>query len=424
MGTEIRIDDLAHPRLSEEQRQALAWAETVPTDFSESAILEAACRRTGLSDFGPDDFRTRLRVLREEWGGDPGITALARMSLQAYLIRYASNRLLIRDMLVRHPEIAAERIERPLIVVGLPRSGTTHLVNLLATDPRLNSLPLWESYEPVPLPGEPALQDGTDPRYRRCAEAWAGMQRMTPLLAAMHPMEPDHIHEELELMGPDFASYNFEWLNLAPRWRDHYYATDQTPHYEYMVSVLRLLQWQRRSRGQPHRRWVLKCPQHVEQLPALNAVFPDATVVFTHRDPVAVIQSTVTMQAYSQRINRRHVTMSILAEYWTDRIEHLLRACVRDRDLVAARRSLDLPFHVFMADEMAAVGRVYAAAGLDLTPSVHAGLERYLQDHPRGRDGRIVYQLERDFGLSPDALRERFRFYFQRFPDVRPERPT
>ncbi len=422
MGADIRIDDLAHPRLSGEQRQALAWAETVATDFGEAAILDAARRRTGLGDFGSDDFRARLRVLREQWDSDGEITALARITLQSYLVRYASNRLLIHDLLERHPEIHAERIERPVIVAGLPRSGTTHLVNLLATDPRLHSLPLWESYEPVPLPGEPALPDGTDPRYRRCAEAWAGMQHMTPLLAAMHPMEPDHIHEELELMGPDFASYNFEWLNLAPRWRDHYYATDQTPHYEYMKTVLKLLQWQRRRHGQADRRWLLKCPQHIEQLPVLNAVFPDATVIFTHRDPVAVVQSTVTMQAYSQRINRRHVTMRYLADYWTERIEHLLRACVRDRDRIPAARSLDLPFHVFMADQLAAATRVYAAADLALTASVRAGLERYLHDHPRGRDGRIVYQLERDFGVAPETLRERFRFYFERFPDVRPER--
>ena len=108
-------------------------------------------------------------------------------------------------------------------------------------------------------------------------------------------------------MGPDFASYNFEWLSLSPRWRDHYYATDQTPHYEYMKTVLKLLQWRRRMHGDTRARWVLKCPQHIEQLPVLNRVFPDAAVIFTHRDPVAVIQSTVTMQAYSQRIGRKRV---------------------------------------------------------------------------------------------------------------------
>lgn len=416
MSNEIRIDDLATPELSEVQRQALAWAETIEVDFSEAAILAAARERTGLADFGPDDFRIRLKVLRDEWDQDKDITSLARVTLHGYLVRYASNRLLIRDTLKRHPEIHEEKIDRPVIVAGLPRSGTTHLVNLLAADERFHSLPLWESYEPVPLPGEAPLPDGTDPRYQRCAEAWEGMKRTTPLIAAMHPMEPDHIHEELELMGPDFASYNFEWLTLSPRWRDHYYATDQTPHYEYMKTVLKLLQWRRRRAGQPDKRWVLKCPQHMEQLPVLNRVFPDATVVVTHRDPVAVIQSSVTMQAYSQRINRRHVATRYLIDYWAERVEHLLRACVRDRDCLPAEHSFDSPFHLFMADEMGTIAEVYAKAGLELTPNAQSQLIGYVHKHPRGKEGRVIYQLERDFGVKPETLRQRYNFYFERFP--------
>jgi hypothetical protein len=237
------------------------------------------------------------------------------------------------------------------------------------------------------------------------------MQHVTPLLAAMHPMHPDHIHEELELMGPDFASYNFEWLSYSPRWRDHYFASDQRPHYEYLKNVLRLLQWQRGVR----KRWVLKCPQHLEQLPALLDVFPDATVVFTHRDPVAVIQSTVTMLAYTQRINRRQVALRELADYWPARIERLLRACTRDRGLVAASRGFDSRFDTFMANPMSTLESVYSLAGLELTPAAREHLRRYLDAHPRGKDGQVVYRLERDFGLAPNAVRERFGFYFDRF---------
>jgi len=233
----------------------------------------------------------------------------------------------------------------------------------------------------------------------------------------MHPMEPEHIHEELELMGPDFASYNFEWLNLTPRWRDHYFSTDQTPHYEYLKNVLKILQWRR---GEPDKRWVLKCPQHFEQLPVLKKVFPDATVVLTHRDPVAVIQSTATMQAYTQRVNRKHVAMQALIEYWPDRIEHLLRACVRDRGVIAAAQSIDSPFHVFMADPMAMLHKVYAKAGMELTAAAQEDLDRYIRNHPRGREGQVVYDLKRDFGVQPAKLRERYRFYLDRF-DVKAE---
>jgi hypothetical protein len=265
----------------------------------------------------------------------------------------------------------------------------------------------------VPLPGESTLPDGTDPRYQRCAQAWAGMQQTLPLLAAMHPMEPEHIHEELELMGPDFASYNFEWLSPSPRWRDHYFATDQTPHYRYMLDVLKLLQWRR---GDSSRRWVLKCPQHLEQIPVLRSVFPDATFVITHRDPLAVIQSTVTMLAYGERMRRASVDTGALVAYWAPRIEHLLRACVRDRDSLPAGHSIDVLFHEFMADDLAMVERIYEVAGLAMTGEARAQLQQFLAEHPRGREGRVVYDLPGDFGVDVDALRARFAFYFERFP--------
>ena len=421
MTNVISIDDILAPQLTEIQKNLIAYGDATPIVLSETAVLDAARQHTGLNDFGSDDFRQRLNLLIDEWNDDPGISNLWRLTLFGYVTRYASNRLLIEDTLKRHPEIHNEVIDRPIIVAGLPRSGTTHLVNLIAADMRLQSLPLWESYEPVPLPGEAMLPDGTDPRYQRCADAWAGMQQTSPLIAAMHPMNPDHIHEELELMGPDFASYNFEWIGVVPRWRDHYYATDQTPHYTYMKTVLKLIQWQRRQAGQAPRRWVLKCPQHLEQLPVLKATFPDATVAITHRDPVAVIQSAVTMQAYSQRIQRKEVNAPGLIAYWTDRVEHLLRRCMNDRGVWPDQQSIDVPFHEFMADDVAMVSQIMDKAGMPLTPAASAEIAAYMESHPRGKEGRVIYHLQRDFGVDPNALRERFQFYFDAFP-VKAER--
>ncbi|MAL93843.1 MAG: sulfotransferase family protein [Haliea sp.] len=415
MSNTIRITDLANPQLTEVQSAALAYGEQQQVDFSENAVLDAARQRTGLDDFGPGDFRERLQLLLDEWGNDPDMTPSQRANLFGYLVRYASNRLLIQSEWTRQPEILKQEIRQPIIVAGLPRSGTTHLLNLLAADTRFRSLPLWESYEPVPMPGEPTLPDGTDPRYQRCEEAWQGMQQVTPLLAAMHPMNPDHIHEELELMGPDFASYNFEWLAPSPRWRDHYYATDQTPHYAYMRDVLKLLQ---HFRGPD--RWVLKCPQHLEQLPVLREVFPDATYVITHRDPVAVIQSAVTMIAYGQRMGRKRIDTKALINYWCDRVEHLLQACVRDRPSMPESQTVDVPFHEFMADDMAMVEKIYAKAGVELTDRARGEMQAFIDAHPRGKEGKVVYDLKGDFGVDPAELRERFAFYFERFP-AKPE---
>lgn len=412
---ELHIDDLRSPVLSDFQQAALAYGETLDLDFTVDGVLAQAREATGLADFGPDDFLERLGLLVDEWGSDEGLTGIGRLSLWNKLTLFARNRLLIHDHLQRHPEIHDEQIREPIIVLGLPRSGTTHLLNLIAADQRMHSLPLWESYEPLPLPGDTIGADGVDPRYARCAAQWDAMQKSTPLLAAMHPMNPDHIHEELELMGPDFASYNFEWLSMSPRWRDHYYAHDQAPHYDYCRTVLKILQHQRGAG-----RWVLKCPQHLEQIPALLRTFPDATFAVTHRDPVSVIQSSVTMLAYGQRMNRRKVDPEGLIEYWSDRIEHLLRACVHDRDLLPEDRSIDVPFHVFMQDDVGMVQRIFETAGVEFTNTARAQLQAYMDAHPRGKEGRVIYHLERDFGVKPAELRQRFDWYFERFP-ARPE---
>ena len=145
-----------------------------------------------------------------------------------------------------------------------------------------------------------------------------------------------------------------------------------------------------------------------------------ATLVFTHRDPVAVIQSTITMQAYNQRTSRTRVARQELLDYWSDRVLHLLRGCVRDRELFPADGSVDSPFHVLMADPMAMIERVYAAARLPLTPAARAQLLRYIDEHPRGKEGQVIYDLCADFGIDPNQLRERYRFYLDRF-GVRPE---
>lgn len=414
MAEEIRIDDLANPVLSDMQKAALEYAQTLTVDLSPKSIMQEAEQKTGLNAWGSTDFVERLALLCDEWNSDDGLTGIGRLTLRNKLLQHATSRLLIQDQFSRHPEILDVQIESPIIVAGLPRSGTTHLLNLMASDSRLRALPLWESFEPVPMPGEGLLEDGTDPRYQRCADDWARMQQMTPHLAAMHPMNPDHIHEELELMGPNFGSYNYEWLSFSPRWRDAYYAQDQTYQYEYMRDMLKLLLWQQRGTDLP-KRWVLKCPQHLEQLPVLQKVFPDATIAITHRDPVSVIQSAVTMLAYGQRINRKQVMTSELLEYWTQRVEHLLRACTNDRGALPEAQSIDVPFHELIADDLGWVEKIYDKAGLAMTEQANAELTRFVDDH-KGDYGRVVYDLKGQFGVDPDELRQRFDFYYEAFP--------
>jgi len=406
----IRIDDLIDPQLSPEQEARLAWADEHPVSLAEADIVEEALTTTGLDDFGSDDFWPRVRGQLEAIEADSDQRQFSLRMQQRRMVRLLSNRLLLTDFLNRYPEIHDIEIEAPLIVVGLPRSGTTHLVNLLAADTRFRSLPFWEIEEPFPLPGSGPDRNGVDPRYQRCAALWEAGQSMFPLGKAMHERSPTSIEEEVELQDIDFSSYVLEWHLRVPGWRDQYLALDQVERYGYLKTILKALTFVRGPR-----RWVLKSPQHLEQLPALRANFPDATIAVTHRDPVAVLQSAVTMIAYSDRVRRYQIKPEQLVEYWLDRIERLLRACVRDREVFGPEQSIDVLFHEFMADDIAMVERIYERAGIELTEKARSQFDAHMAEHPRGRHGQIAYDLQGQFGMDPADARAHFDFYFERF---------
>ncbi|BAD58243.1 sulfotransferase family protein [Nocardia farcinica] len=412
----IVLDDLTTPRLSEFQRRALDYAESAPADLDITRIVEEAVASAGVDDLDDHDgFGQRLAAYVGAVEADEGLTQLARRTVRARVVRLVRNRLTLVDLLKRYPQITSIPIEKPIIVVGMPRSGTTHLVNLLAADARRRSLPYWESQEPMPLPGQAPGPDGLDVRYRQAKEQHDALQNSSPLLAAMHDRYPEAIEEEVELLDLDCASYILEWYARVPGWRDFYLALDQRQHHAYLRKVLQALTFLRGPRT-----WVLKSPQHSEQLDALMATFPDATVAFTHRDPVAVIQSTITMMAYSDRLRRRSIEPAWLLEYWTDRVHRLLTASVRDRDLVPAQRRIDIGFHHLNGNEMPLLEQLYDRAGTELTADARARFHAYLDGNPRGKHGRIRYDLRGHFGVSAAELRARFDFYFDAH-DVRVE---
>ena len=412
----IAIDDLIDPRLTETQRQVLEYTESRLVSLDIDAMIADAVEQAGSDNLGyTGEFAGRLSAYVSAVESDTALTQLGRGTLRSRIVRLLRNRISLADLLKRYPEIESIEIEGPIIVVGMPRSGTTHLVNLLAADRRRRALPYWESQEPIPARGRGPDVYGVDPRYGRARAEHDAMLANMPLVAAMHDQFPEAIEEEVELLDLDFASYILEWLARVPSWRDTYLALDQREHYAYMKKVLQALTFFRGPQT-----WVLKSPQHSEQLPALMATFPDATVAFTHRDPVAVIQSTVTMMAYADRLRRRSIDPDWLIEYWTDRIHVLLSAGVRDRDLVPAERSIDISFHQLGGNEMTILESLYARAGVELTPGVRKSFDRYLSSNPRGKHGSIRYDLQRHFGVSAEEVRSRFDFYFDRF-DVRPE---
>jgi len=414
MSNKIVISDFSDPVLTDDQRFFVERAEREPVDLSAASVLDGAVRRTGMDDFGPDDFRERIQLLIDEVDADDNATEFSRATLRRRLVEVLSNRLLRQDLLTRHPEIHDVRIERPIIVAGLPRSGTTHLLGLVAADSRLRSMPLWEAAEPIAKASERPGADGVDPRYARSERRWESLQRLNPLMAPFHPMDPEHIHEDIELQCPNIASYYWEWMFKVPGWRDHYLAADQTPHYEFARTTLQAMTWQ----DGIDRRWVLKCPQHFEQLPALINVYPDALVVFTHRDPLASLQSMITENAYEGRFREKKVDVEWHVAYWTDRVRRILEAYVRDSHLVPADQRLDVDFDRLVSDGDAVLEELYAVAGLSVTDQSRAERAAYADNHPRRKHGEIDNDLARNFGVDVDAIREQFSFYYDEVPST------
>jgi hypothetical protein len=407
----FRVEEFRNPVLTKDRRIQLEAAEANPVDLSVEAILSDAQTQTGLCDFGPMDFVERLLQLANEVAENKNIWRHSKERMRASFVKAAANRLKNKAFLDAHPDVKKQEIEKPIIIVGLPRSGTTHLENLIASDRRLRHLPVYLGSEAVPAPGDVTGEDGRDPRWIRADAHWQRMSQ-NAIMAAMHEHSPDHACGENELQMPDFTTYQWEWMAEIPGWRDYYLSHDQTPHYAYGKKMLQAIAYQFPS----DRRWILKGNQHSEQLPALIANYPDAYIVQIHRDPLAIIQSVLTMRGLSILNDQKQPDIQAHVAYWVDRIERMLRAYLRDMDKIPSGQRLDILFGDIIADDVGTAQKVLDFAGLASAPESLTDMRDYMDSHPRGKDGRVVYDLAGDFNLDVQALRERFAFYRDAFP--------
>lgn len=407
----VVIEDLAEPRFTDEVGAVLGFmAEAgAALELAPGPLMAAAMEQTGLEDFGSDDFVERLDVLCTALRTEAALSPAGLMAQHSLLTGLLRNRLLIEDRIRRHPGILDLEIRRPIIICGLPRTGTTHLHNLMSADPSLRSLPYWESLEPVLADSEYPAAGEADPRRARTEQALWLVDAAMPYFKRMHEMTVDHVHEEIQLLAIDFSTMLFETIAPMPTWRDYYLSHDQRSSYAYLLRILKVLQWERGGE-----RWVLKSPQHLEQFPALYETFPDATFVVTHRDPVSVTASMATMLAYSARLSQQRVDVPGVARYWADRLERMLRTCVEQRDVLPPERSIDVRFDEFMADDMAMVDRIYGLAGQRMTGEARAAMEAFMAGHPRGRHGAVRYDMGQ-LGLDRDERRAALAFYSTRF---------
>lgn len=403
----IRFDDLTHPvypPAAQPIRDGLA-AYGANLELNPATLLATATERAGLSDFGDPAFRERLDVLCTALRDEADLSDTGVAITFEQLVGNLVNRLRLEALIAEHPEIESIEIQRPIIICGLPRTGTTHLHNLLAADPALRHLPYWESLEPVPAAGEEA----PGPRRDRCAAGLQLINASMPEFRRMHDMTVEHAHEEIQLLANDISGMLWETMYYVPSFAAHYKAHDQAASYRYVKRSLQAMQWLRGGT-----RWVLKSPQHLEQFPTLAATFPNATFVVTHRDPVEVTLSMMTMICYATRMAVARPDVGKLTGYWLDRIDDLLTGCIRDRDKLPAGQAIDVRFDDFMADEEATLSDIYRVADQPFDDDVRAAMTDFLIEHPRGRYGGVIYDPA-DLQLDTAAIAERFRDYCDRF---------
>jgi hypothetical protein len=408
----VVLDDLADPQFAPHVQEVLDLMGPMAADLHlEPDELHAlAAEAEGLDDFGDPAYREALEVLCRALMTDVELTPMGVVSQHTLLVSLLRSRLRIQRVLAEHPEIRDIEIAAPIIVAGLPRTGTTHLHNLMSADPALRSLPYWESLEPVP----PEDERATDPagRRERCDLALGFMDDAMPHFKRMHEMTTDHVHEEIQLLALDFNTMLFESVVPLPTYRDWWKAQDQTVAYTHLKDVLRVLT---HARGGD--RWVLKSPQHLSCFPVLAEVFPDATFVVTHRDPTAVTLSMATMVAYACRMNLADPDPTLFGAYWKDRVGDLLADCARYRDVLPVGQAIDVGFDEFMADDVAMVARVYALADQPFDDRARTAMEDYMAGHPRGRHGGVRYDPD-VLGLGRAELDAGFTAYRARFADL------
>jgi hypothetical protein len=385
------------------------WPTRLRHTLDVESVMADARKKAGLDDFGDEGFVEPLEVLIAALRDEAPLSAFGRLVSRHFLVQMLVGRLRLEELYRRHPEIEDEVIERPIIVAGLPRTGTTHLFNLLSQDSGLRWIPYWESLEPIPDPSEKPGKDGRDPRIKRGEGTLKFLEWIMPLFNAMHEFTPEGPHEEIQLLAMDFTSVLFESSWHIPRYGEWYERADRRPAYRFLKRCLKALQFLDRKE-----RWLLKTPEHLLNIGPLVETFPDATFIQTHRDPVRITSSLSVMIAYGSRMQQRGADPYEVARYWSARTEDFLRASVRDRHLLPDSQVVDVHFNDFMADMKGTVRRVLEAARREYTFETDAAVDRFLANNPRGKHGLVDYRLD-DLGVDLDERRRALAFYCDRF---------
>jgi hypothetical protein len=373
-------------------------------------LITRAQQRTGLTDFGEWAFREPLAVLLKAYEREAGLTAFGRVAVRWDMVRFLSNLLRLRAEEKNDPSIISEQLRTPIFLLGLPRSGTTFLHNLLAQDPSNVTPRAWQTIYPYPLPNR--VRANRDPRQRMVSRQFAAFLRIAPELASLHPLEANHSQECIEITGQVMRSMRFDTTHYVPtyqRWLD---AEGHREAYRFHKRFLQHLQHQNNTG-----RWVLKSPDHIFAMKALLEVYPDARLVFVHRDPLRVLSSVAKLteilrNPFAHKVDRLQIGRQV-SERWHEGAQLLMETSLKLSE--SSERIFHLRYNNLVRDPLAAVAALYRYFGFTLTTRARSFMELFVANQPNaGRAGRNTYHFEH-YGLDPEQERLRFRDYMSFF---------
>lgn len=372
-------------------------------------LVSAAETRAG-APFPVRDFLEPLERFVDSAETEGNLTDLGVEGLRQDLVRLLENRIAIDHAFADHPEIGTEDVSDPVVITGLPRTGTTKLQKVLAASGAYHALPLWQALLPVPL--APAGSD-PDPRIGAIEEQSRLMFEMFPDLMAAHPMRATEPEEEVLLLQLSFLEPTNGWFYRAPSYVAWVEQQDRTPAYETLRRTLQYLQWQRGGRdGRP---WVLKSPAHLGALEYVLKVFPNATVVHCHRDLREALPSLARLLELMQIARgAAHVDNAELGAFLVEYCAGLWQRNLAQRAGLPVDQILDLRYEDIHTNVGAAVDEIHARRGVSLEPAARAAALSWEESNPQHRFGNHVYSLER-YGLTEADLKAAFADYNERF---------
>ena len=353
-----------------------------------------------------EPWREGLEVLVDSCNTEAHLHEIGEIALTDQMVRPLAVRSRVLDWHERHPEVGALPVDRPVFIIGLPRTGTTLLSYLLDVDPANRSLLRWESFDPVPPPTPEERRSG--PRVDVAQAQMDALYEVSPEFAGIHYETGAGPTECVVVLAGELTSVHYETMAYVPSYGAWMQRQDFRPAYEHHRRVLQVL-----ASGSPGR-WVLKSPCHLLSLDALDAVYPDAVFVATHRDPARVVASLANLVHVLSGISSDHDARVGIGRRWFDLVGTMIENQLAFRDALLARgeghRWIDLDYASLVAEPIGAAGGLYDRLGWTLTADAEAAMARYVADNPKGRHGAHAYAAA-DFGLDPTELTERFARY-------------